>query len=229
MVFLFNKIRALRLFYCPELCLFCGLFWNVLPARAGGGNRRDGKIKRTRGWCGPQRTARGHAVFYCCGGVPAVPFFRSFLGGAAAYRACANPTPRSQRSSPARAHRHVPERQWPKACALARRDWARVMRTGRMGRGVAGASRFAGWRLTSAVTRAKGGAGTKRSFVENAAKVRITHRVENQMRGNYLRTVNTGHVARDTSFCATLPSCESGNAPSPWRPATIRSTPSLLA
>jgi|GEM_PF-6254839 len=137
---------------------------NLPPGEGRGGAAATGKSSGQGGGAARSRR-RGHgpagrAVFSCCGGGPAVPFFLSiFLSGAAAYRACANPAPRPMRSLPARAHRHGPGRPWPKVRALAQRDRARAIRTGRIGRDVAGESRTAGCSLERGDTPKGGGRG----------------------------------------------------------------------
>ena len=103
-------------------------------------------------------TALG-AVFQGCGGGPAVPVLLSFFERCSSVSRLREPRTAPQRSQPVRAHRHGPRRPWTKARTLARRDRAPAMRTARMGRDVAGASRSAGWSLRSAVTRPQGGSG----------------------------------------------------------------------
>ena len=136
---------------------------NLPPGEGRGGAAATGKSSGQGGGAARSRR-RGHgpagrAVFSCCGGGPAVPFFLPFfLSGAAAFGAVRTP-----RRAPAIVTRKGasarPRRPWPKVCALAQRDRARAMRAGRMGRDVAGESRTAGCSLRSVVTPPRGVAG----------------------------------------------------------------------
>jgi len=121
-----------------------------LPARAGGEPpQRESQADKgvVRPAAEGEDTAPQDAQYFTVAvGDRRSPSFFLFL---AAQRRSAQSEPRAapQRSLPVRAHRHGPGRPWPKVCALARRDRAQAIRTGRMGRDVAGGSRSAGWSL----------------------------------------------------------------------------------
>jgi len=135
------------------------------PGEGWGGTAAMGKSSGQGG--GATRSRRrghgpaGRAVFYCCGGGPAVPLYL-FLFAVQRRIALARTPRRGPAIVTRRAARHGPGRPWPKVRALARRDRARAIRTGSMGRDVPGESRSAGCSLERSDTPKGRGRGYDR-------------------------------------------------------------------
>ena len=131
-------------------------------------NQADKGVVRPAAQSARTRPRRARSVFLLRWGTsgPLLSFF--FPGRRSGVSRLREPRAAPQRSRPARAHRHGPRRPRPKVCALAQRDRARAIRTGRMGWDIAGESRTAGCSLRSAVTPPRGVAGAIAFIISNS-------------------------------------------------------------